>query len=59
MRAHGWVEGTASHMGRLVSGEAPEFPRYPSFIQHDAVVNHIMILFSFCCSSQLPGKLIN
>ena len=59
MGAHGWVKGIASHMGRPVPVEAPKYLRYPSSIQHDAVVNHIMIIFSFCCLSQLPGKLIN
>ena len=42
--AHGWVAGIASHgsvilsRGRLVTVEAPGYPRHPSSIQHDAVV---------------------
>ena len=44
MEAHDWVVGIASHgstilsRGRLV--EANGYPRYPSSIQHNAVVNN-------------------
>ena len=44
--AHGWVVGIASHgsvilsRGRLVTVEASGYPRHPSSIQHDAVVNY-------------------
>ena len=49
MAAHGWVVGIASHghiilsRDRLVIVEAPRsgYPRHPSFIQHNAVVDKL------------------
>ena len=45
MGAHGWVAGIASHgsvllsKGQLAIVEAHGYPRHPSSIQHNAVVD--------------------
>ena len=49
MGAHGWAAGISSHRsvilsrGWLVTVEAPGYPRLPSSIQHDAVVNRLYL----------------
>ena len=57
--AHGCSAGIASHgsiilsRGRLVTVEAPGYPRHPSSIQHDAVVN-----LPYKCARVFVGKFL-